>query len=997
MDCGYDWLSAEICALLARLGIEKDVNAAKAQTFHETMGTKSIVNLFKPFSNWKKALLSMVHMGEYIENETFQPDETLSEQRLVWQLRYDETSNRCDLTPRFQKRNKKGTWTKGKPIHLETLKDTYLKLDWLTAQDRSVCAAIGEERHHNRFRFYHETDVRFDMEKALPALVGHPLIFLENEYYTPVEFVKGSPTLRLRSIDKRIHVCMEPRPADFMNFVSLLRETATRFKVVCFSTDHINLSRLVGEKGLTIPKKESKQVGQAIASVSSFITVVSDMEAEGIQTILSMAADAGIHVHLVPWLAGIKMEILVRPLGQMGSYFRPAKGGSHVLDEIDGKKVRVVRDMALEKNNEKKIIDACPTLKHLEAVGGEWMVGEPEQALELLLELKTCKEQPILKWPRGKKIKLRHSSTFSDFALSFKKDREWFKATGKLMVDDDMTVDLFQLMALLESSTGRFVTLDDGTFLAITRSLKDRLEELKAYSTPHGNGLRFSPLAAPAMEELMDQAGSLESDDAWKSHCRKLKETIQPKIPDTLQARLRDYQITGFDWLCRLAHWNVGGCLADDMGLGKTVQSLAAILVHAAKGPTLVVAPLSVMNNWTEECQKFAPSLNPLILGGKNRQQILEGLEPYDLVICSYSLLPIEVEKLSGVDWQTVVLDEAQAIKNRKTKRSKAAMRLNAGFRLITTGTPVENCLDELWTLFNFLNPGLLGTYNRFRQMFVVPIEGYQDKAASQHLRKLIRPFILRRMKTEVLTELPEKTEITLQVEMSHDEALLYEAQRLKSLESIHTAEDSPGQKQFRILAELTRLRQLCCNPSLVLPDAHIESSKLKVFMDTVRELLENQHKALVFSQFVGHLAILRNALDRENISYQYLDGSTSVKNRKKRINDFQNGCGDFFLISLKAGGTGLNLTAADYVIHMDPWWNPAVEDQASDRAHRIGQTRPVTVYRLVVKDTIEERIVDLHQEKRDLAESLLAGSETAGKLSASELLALMQGKKADQ
>jgi SNF2 family DNA or RNA helicase len=403
------------------------------------------------------------------------------------------------------------------------------------------------------------------------------------------------------------------------------------------------------------------------------------------------------------------------------------------------------------------------------------------------------------------------------------------------------------------------------------------------------------------------------------------------------------------------------------------------------------------MNNWTEECQKFAPSLNPLILGGKNRQQILEGLEPYDLVICSYSLLPIEVEKLSGVDWQTVVLDEAQAIKNRKTKRSKAAMRLNAGFRLITTGTPVENCLDELWTLFNFLNPGLLGTYNRFRQMFVVPIEGYQDKAASQHLRKLIRPFILRRMKTEVLTELPEKTEITLQVEMSHDEALLYEAQRLKSLESIHTAEDSPGQKQFRILAELTRLRQLCCNPSLVLPDAHIKSSKLKVFMDTVRELLENQHKALVFSQFVGHLAILRKALDRENISYQYLDGSTSVKNRKNRINDFQNGCGDFFLISLKAGGTGLNLTAADYVIHMDPWWNPAVEDQASDRAHRIGQTRPVTVYRLVVKDTIEERIVDLHQEKRDLAESLLAGSETAGKLSASELLALMQGKKADQ
>ncbi|RLB87774.1 MAG: ATP-dependent helicase, partial [Deltaproteobacteria bacterium] len=575
-----------------------------------------------------------------------------------------------------------------------------------------------------------------------------------------------------------------------------------------------------------------------------------------------------------------------------------------------------------------------------------------------------------------------------------KKDRDWFKATGKLLVGDDITVDLFRLMTLLESSTGRFILLDDGTFLAITEELKSRLEELNAYSTPHGDGLRFSPLAAPAMEELTDQAGSLESDLAWKSHCSKLKETIHPKIPDTLKARLRDYQITGFNWLCRLAHWNVGACLADDMGLGKTVQSLAAILVHASKGPTLVVAPLSVMNNWEQECQNFAPGLNPLIFGGKDRQQLLDNLAPYDLVICSYGLLTIEAAKLSKVEWQTLVLDEAQAIKNRKAKRSKAAMKLKAHFRLITTGTPVENRLDELWTLFNFLNPGLLGTYHRFKQMFIVPIEGHQDKEASRHLRKLIRPFLLRRLKTEVLKELPEKTEITLQVEMSRDEALLYEAQRLRSLEKINNADDSAGQKQFQILAELTKLRQLCCNPSLVLADADIESSKLKVFMDTVRELLENQHKALVFSQFVGHLTILRRALDKEKISYQYLDGSTPAKKRSERIDAFQNGRGDLFLISLKAGGTGLNLTAADYVIHMDPWWNPAVEDQASDRAHRIGQTRPVTVYRLVVKDSIEERIVDLHKEKRDLAESLLTGSEAAGKLSSVELLELMQGKK---
>jgi len=995
MARGDDWLTAEICALLARQGRQTSVNAARAQILHETLGTKTIVNLFNPVSVWQKALFSMIRMGEPAENENFSPD-TLAEQRLIWQLKYDETPSACHLLfPRIQKKNKKGSWAKGKPIALAMLRDSYLKLDWITPQDHSVCAAIGEQGLQGTFRYYNETSLGLDMEKALPALVGHPLIFLENDFNTPVEFVTGVPKLRLRTLDEKLHIQMEPRPFNQTGCITLLRQTATRFKVVSFSTEHINISRLVGEKGLIIPKNEEKQVGQAIASVSSFICVHSDIEAEGMQPLVPMEADSTVHVHLIPWLAGIKMEILVRPFGQIGSYFRPGKGGAHVLCDFDGKKARIIRNLELEKKNEQKIIEACHTLEQVKAIGEEWVVEEPEQALELLLDLKTCNEKLILKWPRGQKIKLRSRVSFSDFALTLKKERDWFKATGKLLVGDDITVDLFRLMALLESSTGRFIPLDDGTFLAITKELKARLDELKAYSTPHEGGLRFSPLAAPAMEELMDQAGSLESDIAWKSHCRKLKETIQPKIPETLRAKLRDYQITGFNWLCQLAHWNVGGCLADDMGLGKTVQSLAAILVHASKGPTLVVAPLSVMNNWTEECQNFAPTLNPLIFGGKDRQQMLDDLSPFDLVICSYGLLPIEAQKLSGVEWQTIVLDEAQAIKNRKSQRSKAAMKLKAHFRLITTGTPVENRLEELWTLFNFLNPGLLGSYYRFKQMFVVPIEGNQDKEASQRLRKLIRPFILRRLKTEVLRELPEKTEITLHVEMSDDEAILYEAQRLNSLENINKSDDAPGQKHFQILAELTRLRQLCCNPSLVLPDTHIKSSKLKVFMDTIKELRENQHKALVFSQFVGHLAILRKALDKEKIAYQYLDGSTPATERKKRINDFQNGSGDFFLISLKAGGTGLNLTAADYVIHMDPWWNPAVEDQASDRAHRIGQTRPVTVYRLVVKDSIEERIVDLHKEKRDLAESILAGSETAGRLSASALLSLMQGKDA--
>jgi SNF2 family DNA or RNA helicase len=438
----------------------------------------------------------------------------------------------------------------------------------------------------------------------------------------------------------------------------------------------------------------------------------------------------------------------------------------------------------------------------------------------------------------------------------------------------------------------------------------------------------------------------------------------------------------------------VGACLADDMGLGKTVQALAAILLSAAKGPTLVVAPLSVLGNWMDECTRFAPTLVPRQFGQGDRGAFLDSLGPFDLVISSYGLLQSENEKLAAVSWQTVVLDEAQAIKNMNTKRSKAAMTLSARFRLVTTGTPVENHLSELWTLFRFLNPGLLGTWTHFREAYVLPVERDQDKEASHRLKKLIRPFILRRIKSDVLSDLPDKTEVDLDVVMSDEEAMLYEAQRQVSIAAIERAgEEGAGQKRIRVLAELTRLRQLCCHPSLILPDMPLTGSKLKVFGDLVRELLDSHHKALVFSQFVRHLTVLRTYLDGQGISYRYLDGSTPAAERRRQVDAFQNGEGDLFLISLKAGGFGLNLTAADYVIHMDPWWNPAVEDQASDRAHRIGQTRPVTVYRLIMKNTIEEKIIRLHKDKRDLAESILSGTDVSAAVSTDELLDLLKGK----
>lgn len=365
---------------------------------------------------------------------------------------------------------------------------------------------------------------------------------------------------------------------------------------------------------------------------------------------------------------------------------------------------------------------------------------------------------------------------------------------------------------------------------------------------------------------------------------------------------------------------------------------------------------------------------------------MLQSLESGDLLVTTYGLLQSEEKAFASVKFGTVVLDEAHTIKNTATKTSKAAMRLNASFRIALTGTPIQNYLGEVWNLFQFINPGLLGSLSHFNEQFVK-----NDAPASRkHLKRLLSPFILRRTKSAVLDELPPKTEIVMKVQLSDEERAFYETLRRQAIANMDSGENSSGTKHIQALAEITRLRQACCNPSLVNHDLKIESSKLAAFMDLVSDLKKSKHRALVFSQFVTHLSLVREALDKQGMPYLYLDGSTSVSEREKRVKAFQSGEGDLFLISLKAGGLGLNLTAADFVIHMDPWWNPAIEDQASDRAHRIGQNRPVTIYRLVAEDSIEEKILRLHSTKRDLADSLLDGTDLSAKLNLSELLSLI-------
>ncbi len=982
---GYDWFAMEAATLLSRLN--KNLKEAKqAAPLQEKTGIHPLVDLVKPKEPWEISLTALVGLNPKIE--TGQKTSTATtDYRLAWFLTF-YSENNWTLQPKEQKITVKGGWSRGRAIALRRLKDQADSFSYLTPQDLQVCAQLVPDHYSYGYDNYKFKD------QALLALVGHPLVFWEDAPTTRVEIVKGEPALMVRQVKPGwLAISLVPEVSDKQS-VAVVKETPTRLKVVELNVNHHRIAEILGpENDLEVPESAKEQVLSAINAVSGLVMVHSDIGG-GVADAEAVEAHPEPHIHLLPAGDGLKISLLTRPFGEDGPYYRPGTGGEMVVAEVGDKRLQTHRNLKEEKKLARAVEKTCPTLQRVEDEDGEWLIGDPEDCLELILELQDLGDQAVIEWPEGEKMRVTNPIGLSSFKMQIRQQRDWFSASGELQINDDEVLDMQRLMELLEASPGRFVKLQDGQFLALTQEFRKRLDELRAFSEKNGKGMRFHPLASLAMEDWMDEVGQLKADKHWKEHVQRLKEAqdLKPELPSTLQADLRDYQMDGFEWLARLAHWGVGACLADDMGLGKTLQALAAILTRALEGPTLIVAPTSVCMNWLSEAEKFAPTLNPLQFGSGDRKKLLDNLQPFDMLVCSYGLLQQEdvSEMLADVEWQTIVLDEAQAIKNPATKRSKAAMKLQGGFKVITTGTPIENHLGELWNLFRFINPGLLGSLDQFNQKFANAIERHQDKQARNRLKKLIQPFILRRTKTQVLDELPARTEVTLQVELSAKEMAFYEAIRRDAITKLTESDAQAGAKHLQVLAEIMRLRRSCCNTRLVKPDAALPSAKLEAFGEILEELLENNHKALVFSQFVDHLSIIREFLDGQEVNYQYLDGSTPVKERKKRVNAFQAGEGDVFLISLKAGGTGLNLTAADYVIHMDPWWNPAVEDQASDRAHRIGQQRPVTIYRLVAKNTIEEKIVDLHRQKRDLADSLLEGADMSGKMSTDQLLQLI-------
>lgn len=586
----------------------------------------------------------------------------------------------------------------------------------------------------------------------------------------------------------------------------------------------------------------------------------------------------------------------------------------------------------------------------------------------------------------------------NQFRVKIKTKRDWFQITGDCEIGKTR-VSLEELLAKLDGTQtpllGNFVSLGDGNWARIDEALHQELLKLKAETHLEKNSILLDASSALAIESLQSVDVDIEFNRTWQQCMDRLRRsrTLNPELPMGLNADLRDYQIAGYQWMRRLSEWGIGGILADDMGLGKTLQTIAVLLHRATDGPALVLAPTSVGFNWIREIQRFAPSLNPILYRDGDRHEKLNSLSAGDIVVSSYAIGLRDKSELGEVKWHTLVCDEAQAIKNAQSKTAKAVTELSANWCVALTGTPIENHLGELWSLFRVVAPGVFGSWESFRKKYAAPIEKDSDPAATAALANRIKPFILRRTKSEVLQELPPRTESTVIVELTDPERAQYELVRRAAIGELDSmlAITSPRDKQFRIFTLLTRLRQYACHVGIVNKQWDRSSSKLELLCSRLQSLKEEGHRALVFSQFTEHLALIRSALEQHDISYEYLDGSTPAFERQKRVDSFQTGNATAFLISLKAGGTGLNLTAADYVFHMDPWWNPAVEDQATDRAHRIGQTRPVMVYRVIAKDTIEERILALHADKRDLVDSILWGTNAAASLSVDDLAELIR------
>ncbi len=891
-------------------------------------------------------------------------DDKKKDRRLAWRVSWPLT-----VVPVLQKKGKNGRFTVGQKQNVDNIdpravdeRDAHV-IDALRAVER------GAER---------------DVERAIRALVDHPRVCHSDR---PKERIRvrrarltaaavpadGGVRLELRVGDR----AMGTEGVEFIGQTVIVR-SVEEWLVVPMSTRLTRFVHTIHRYPTVLPEESWDGLLRVLPQLQPELQLMLPEDLRGAE----QAPDERVVVRLEPLDPGIRVQLLAQPLPG-GPAWPAGDGPTHALGTNTGKRVFVPRDLEREREEAERLRKALSLGSNLEGPQ-TYRLDAVEGALEVVASLRDQPQGSVrVEWPKDDEWWVA-SAGDTGLRVSVNRAAEWFNVTGTVTLDDGREIPLAALLASIREGK-RFVRIGPGQFARIEDSLREKLQDAAEAIFEHGGELGVGVAGLMAIESLLDR----DSEDAaeWIQIVKRAREAenTEPDLPESLNVTLRDYQREGFAWLSRLSSWGAGGCLADEMGLGKTVQALAMLVSRAEHGPSLVVAPTSVALNWIKETARFAPSLTTHFFHGPDRASILSELGPGHLLVTSWDVMARDAELLAEHNFQVLVLDEAQAIKNVRTKRAKAARLLKAEWRVALTGTPIENHLGELWSLFHVISPGLLGPWEHFRDTYARPIERRGDRAKREALARRVRPFLLRRTKKEVAPELPARTEVVRPVDMGDRERKFYEAARREAVESIAGHKD-----RMKVLAQITRLRRLACNPRLLDNTSTVPSAKLDTFLELIDEILPAGHRALVFSQFTTHLALIREALDARRINTLYLDGSTRPKDRASLVDEWQNGDDPLFLISLKAGGTGLNLTGADYVIHLDPWWNPAAEDQASDRAHRIGQTRPVTIVRLVSQGTIEESVLKLHDKKRDLVASILTGTNAAGKMTLNDLIGLV-------
>ena len=967
-----------------------------------------LINIIEDVPEWQFQINNLIDIFKVSTNNTVAPV-VKKDRKLIWVVTYDGLALNA-----FEKdTDSNGEVCKGKQLSLYQLMRKTDEFAFLSKDDKLIISEIQriydlchDTRNWNRPDWISAKEVLTEpMIKVLHSIKG---LYIDSGYsIQPLKIIKSALKCNLSEENGKINLVLDQKIKDRVNMFNdsekdlIIKNAPDEIVWYHIGRPEMQAADILYD-GITLPKKEFNKLIPLCFGNTPVLSISGDVKTSEVDANSRIVIQMEHKNDTFYGLVGVKpfgkaksplYQVASGPVDPIYNFVQTAEGANdQPLNSDSMSTIKCHRDFALEKASLDKLINACPTFAD-NYEQGYLSIDNLETTLKLLEELEQSDAEYSLEWAKGNKIKISKPIDSSSVHLKITKSKtagEWFGISGNLEISKDRLLSIQSLLNSLRGS--RFVEINEGEYIALTDKLRKKLATLKMLASDEkGKDLQVSALVTQAVEQAIEDM-DVEADPVWNSSVERMKKAFAstPALPKGLQAQLRDYQVEGYEWMQRLAIWGVGACLADDMGLGKTVQTIAVLLNQSKEGPCLVMAPTSVGQNWKQELEKFAPSLNVKRFEARGREALVKSLGKNDVLIVGYGLLNNVEKYLSSITWSMVVFDEAQALKNFDTKRAKAGKKIPANFRLALTGTPIENRIEDLWALFNNINPGLLGSWEGFHEKFKNIEPG---SSGNKTLKTMIKPFLLRRLKSSVLDELPSRTEQNIIVEMNDAEKVFYEDLRSSLVNELENTE--ARNRKFLILAGLTKLRRACCHPQLVNADMeNLEkrSSKIDRFVEILKNLIEGGHKVLAFSQFTSFLALIEDALKEENIAYQYLDGQTPEKEREKRIESFQNGDGDVFLLSLKAGGTGINLTAADYVIHLDPWWNPAVEDQASDRAHRLGQKRPVTIYRLVSESTVEEKILALHAQKRELAADFLEGtSSSIKKMTEDDLMALLK------